>query len=136
MNTNNNSVNQLISKSVNQIKPKLIVLDEKFTKLIPDPKLKKIIYYFGGGFLGLIFLILLFGIILLPFRNTQTFTGFLLNKPRVIVSSPVPQKELNETQKKLLNLENAIKDLKFPESILNIPMIEHDINVGESDIKI
>lgn len=119
-----------IQSVLEKMKPKLILLDEKFGKIITDSKLRKIMYIFVGGFLGFVILIIVIGIISLSFRNTNNSDGgLILNKPNIINSSPVPQKELNETQKSLLNLENRIKDLKFPESILNIPVIEGKISL-------
>jgi hypothetical protein len=125
-----NKIKSVIQSIINSVKLKLILLDEKFAKLITDSKLRKIMYFFVGGFLGFILLIIIVGIISLPFRKTSNRDdGLTLNKPNIINSSPVPQKELNETQKSLLNLENKIKDLKFPESILNIPVIEDNITL-------
>ncbi len=114
------------------IKPRLILADEKFAKIITDSKLRKIMYIFVGSFLGIMFLIIVVGIIALPFRKSNldsNSNGFILNKPNIIVASPIPQKELNETQKKLLNLENRINELKFPESILNIPVVQSGLNI-------
>jgi hypothetical protein len=119
-----------IKEFVEKMKPKLVLLDEKFAKLITDSKLRKIMYFFVGGFLGFVVLIIIVGLISLPFRgNNVQSDNFIINKPKIINSSPVPQKELNETQKSLLNLENKTKDLKFPESILNIPVIENSITL-------
>jgi hypothetical protein len=123
-------IKSVIQSIINSVKPKLILLDEKFAKLITDSKLRKIMYFFVGGFLGFVVLIIIVGLISLPFRgNNVQSDNFIINKPKIINSSPVPQKELNETQKSLLNLENKIMDLKFPESILNIPVIENNITL-------
>ncbi len=124
------NIKSKIQSLFEKVKPKLILLDEKFAKLITDSKLRKIMYFFVGGFLGFVVLIIIVGLISLPFRGGSAQSdNFIINKPKIINSSPVPQKELNETQKSLLNLENKIKDLKFPESILNIPVIENNITL-------
>lgn len=115
-----------------KLQPKYVALDAKFAKLITDSKLRKIMYIFVGSFLGIMFFIIVVGIIALPFRKSNldsNSNGFILNKPNIIVASPIPQKELNETQRKLLNLENKIKELKFPESILNIPVVQSGITI-------
>lgn len=123
-------IKPVIQSVINSVKPKLILLDEKFAKLITDSKLRKIMYFFIGGFLGFVVLIIIVGLISLPFRGGSAQSDkIIINKPKIINSSPVPQKELNETQKSLLNLENKAKDLKFPESILNIPVIEDNITL-------
>ena len=125
-----NNIKSKLQSLFEKLKPKLILLDEKFAKLITDSKLRKIMYFFVGGFLGFIVLIIIVGIITLPFRATNNNDGGLvLKRPNIVNSSPIPQKELNETQKNLLNLENRTKDLKFPESILNIPVIEKDLSI-------
>lgn len=125
-----NNIKSKLQSLFEKLKPKLILLDEKFAKLITDTKLRKIMYFFVAGFLGFVVLIIIVGLISLPFRgrNIQS-DNFTINKPKIINSSPVPQKELNETQKSLLNLENRTKDLKFPESILNIPVIQSNIKI-------
>jgi len=117
-----NSVKQALS-------PKLLVLDSKFQSLIPNPKLRKILYISVSGLFGFMFFLILLGLILMPFRKTDGTNGLSLMKPKIVVSSPGPVKELNETQKELLNIENKIKDLKFPESILTIPVIESNIKI-------
>jgi hypothetical protein len=117
-----NSLKQALS-------PKLLVLDSKFQSLIPNPKLRKILYISVLGLFGFMFLLIMLGIILSPFRNKNVSNGLTLTKPKIVVSSPEPIKELNETQKELLNIENKIKDLKFPESILTIPAIESKITI-------
>lgn len=125
-----NNIKSKLQSLFEKIKPKLILIDEKFAKLITDSKLRKIMYFFVGGFLGFIVLIIIVGIITLPFRATNNNNeGLVLKRPNIVNSSPIPQKELNETQKNLLNLENRTKDLKFPESILNIPVIEKDLSI-------
>ena len=117
-----NSLKQALS-------PKLLVLDSKFQSLIPNPKLRKILYISVLGLFGFMFFLIILGLILMPFKKTGGTNGFSLTKPKIVISSPNPIKELNETQKELLNIENKIKDLKFPESILTIPVIESNIKI-------
>ena len=114
---------------INIVKKKFEKLDERFTILIPNQKIRRALYIYSGVFLGLVLLILLIGIIFLPFKNEKIDDEFVLNKPAVIISSPVPSEELSNTDKKLLNIEGRINDLKFPESIINIPVIESDIEI-------
>jgi hypothetical protein len=117
-----NSLKQALS-------PKLLVLDSKFQSLIPNPKLRKILYISILGLFGFMFLLIMLGIILSPFRNKNVSNGLTLTKPKIVISSPEPIKELNETQKELLNIENKIKDLRFPESILTIPTFEKNLTI-------
>lgn len=118
-----------INTIIESLKPKLNNLDLKFQGLIPNPKLRKVLYYGVGGLFGFIFLLILLGLLLSPFRKKNTSNDFSLTKPKIESGSPAPQKELNETQRQILNLENKIKDLKFPESILTIPTIESDLHI-------
>mgnify|MGYP001570413990 FL=1 len=113
----------------NSLKPKLIMFDAKINSLVPNPKIKKILYIGVGSLFGFMFLIILLGLLLSPFRNNTVDLGTKLNKPNIVSVSPEPQKELSETQKEILNLENRIKELRFPESILNIPVIERDLSI-------
>lgn len=107
----------------------ITILDTKVSTLVPNPKTKKIFYIAIGSLFGFMFLIIILGLILSPFRNQKQETGTTLNKPEIIVSSPKPQIELTDTEKVILNLETKIKELKFPESILNIPQIETNITI-------
>ena len=67
--------------------------------------------YIGvGSLFGFMFLIILLGLLLSPFRNNTVDLGTKLNKPNIVSVSPEPQKELSETQKEILNLENRIKN--------------------------
>lgn len=117
-----------MKNKLNQIKPLLQKIDLKFQTLIPNPKLRKVLYYGVGGLFGFMFLLVFLGLLLSPLKNNNS-DGFLLTKPKIENPSPAPQKELSETQKQILNLENKIKDLRFPESILTIPTIESDLHI-------
>lgn len=111
------------------VKNIITILDTKISTLIPNPKTKKIFYIAIGSLFGFMFLIIILGLILSPFRNQKKETGTTLNKPDIIVSSPKPQIELSDTEKVILDLEIKIKELKFPESILNIPQIERNLSI-------
>jgi len=132
-----NKLNQLISSLVSTIreawestlKPKLLTLDAKITIFLPNLKLKKILYILIGSLFGFMFLVIIVGIITSPFRNKNNSQETVLNKPQIKTSSPAPQKELTETLKKILDLEIKIKDMRFPESTLNIPVLESDIKI-------
>lgn len=109
--------------------PKLVILDSKISILVPNPKTKKILYISIGSLFGFIFLIIILGIIISPFRNKDGSSEIILNKPQIETSSSTPQKELSETEKNILNLETRIKEIRFPESILNIPIVETDLKI-------
>ena len=113
----------------NSLKPKLIMLDAKVSTLVPNPKIKKILYTGVGSLFGFMLLIIILGLILSPFKNTDQTSGNILNKTKIITTTPEPQKELSEVQMNILNLEIRIKEMRFPESILNIPVIETDISI-------
>lgn len=118
-------MNNLLEK----IKPRLITIDQKVTTFLPNSKLRRIVYIALGSMVGFMFLIIILGLILSPFRNQKQEIGTTLNKPNIIVSSPKPQIELSDTEKVILDLETKIKELKFPESILNILQIETNITI-------
>ncbi len=113
----------------NYVKPTLIAIDTKVNTLIPNPKIKKIAYIGMGSLFGFMFLIIIIGILVSPLRNTPSDNGIVIKKPNTIVSTPEPQKELSDTQKELLKLENQINDTTFPESELNIPLIERELTI-------
>ncbi|KKP47207.1 MAG: hypothetical protein UR39_C0005G0020 [Candidatus Woesebacteria bacterium GW2011_GWA1_33_30] len=122
-----------INNILDKLKPKLLSLDMKFQSLIPNPKLRKLLYYaIGVLFVFMLFLILL-GLILSPFMKNGDSDGLTLNKPKIEAPSPATRVNLNSTQKELLELENKVRDLKFPESILTIPNIESGIKIQKND---
>jgi hypothetical protein len=82
-----------------------------------------------GSLLGFMFLIIILGLLLSPLRESNNDEGTVLKKANIIVDSPKQQVELNENQKQILMIENEIKELKFPESILNIPIIESNLAI-------
>lgn len=116
-------------KMKEKIKSKLILFDKKVNIFIPDPKVKKIAYIAIGSLFGFMFLIIFLGLLLSPLRNQTKENNISLNKTKIIVSSPKPEEELSETQKQILNLETKIKEMRFPESILNIPTVERNISI-------
>jgi hypothetical protein len=74
-------------------------------------------------------LIIILGLLLAPFRNQGESNGNILKKPQIINVSPEPLKELSETKKRIIKLEMEVKEMRFPESTLNIPVIESDIKI-------
>ena len=111
------------------IKPKLNLLDKKFESLIPNPKLRKVLYISVISLFGFMFFLILLGLILSPFANKNNSIGFTLNKPKIVAPSPVSEINMRDDQKKLLDLKNRIKDLRFPESLLTIPTIESKLSL-------
>lgn len=111
------------------VKNIITILDTKISTLIPNPKTKKIFYITIGSLFGFMFLIIFLGLLLSPLRNQTKENNISLNKTKIIVSSPKPEEELSETQKQILNLETKIKEMRFPESILNIPTVERNISI-------
>lgn len=120
-----------ISDSINlKFKPILSKIDLKASELIPNPKVKKISYIAFGSLFGFMFLIIIIGILTAPFRNSNLNKKIeSVKKPVVITQSPEPQKELSENQNEILKFKNSIKDLNFPESLLNIPFVEREITI-------
>lgn len=123
-----NKINQLISKSINHVKLVLTSVDGKISILVPNPKLKKILYISIGSLFGFMLLIIILGILLSPLKNNNQPTT-VINKPKIVSSTPEPQKELTEIQKDIFKLENEIKNLKFPDSNLNIPVLIEKITI-------
>lgn len=114
---------------IEKVKPKIILFDQKVDTFLPNPKIKKIAYIGLGSLFGFMFLIIILGLFLSPMRNVRNSDGLTLKKTNIIIDSPKPQMELNENQKQILMLESEIKELKFPESILNIPVIESNLSI-------
>lgn len=112
-----------------KVKPKVILFDQKVDTFLPNPKIKKIAYIGLGSLFGFMFLIIILGLLLSPMRNANNTEGLTLKKTNILIDSPKPQMELNENQKQILMLESEIKELKFPESILNIPVIENNLSI-------
>ena len=122
-------VKTTIGTIIEKVKPKVILFDQKVDTFLPNPKIKKIAYIGLGSLFGFMFLIIILGLLLSPLRNARNSDGPTLKKTNIIVDSPKPQMELNENQKQILMLESEIKELKFPESILNIPVIESNLSI-------
>lgn len=122
-------VKTTIGTIIEKVKPKVILFDQKVDTFLPNPKIKKIAYIGLGSLFGFMFLIIILGLLLSPLRNARNSDGLTLKKTNIIVDSPKPQMELNENQKQILMLESEIKELKFPESILNIPVIESNLSI-------
>ena len=118
-----------MNKILDLVKPKLVILDSKISTFVPNPKIKKILYISIGSLFGFIFLIIILGIIISPFRNIDRSSEIVLKKPRIETSSSTPQRELSETEKKILDLETRIKEMRFPESTLNFPVIETGLSI-------
>lgn len=114
---------------IEKVKPKIILFDQKVDTFLPNPKIKKIAYIGLGSLFGFMFLIIILGLFLSPMRNVRNSDGLTLKKTNIIIDSPKSQMELNENQKQILMLGSEIKELKFPESILNIPVIESNLSI-------
>lgn len=131
-----NSQDNLISKIRNlvlnlksKIYPTVLKIDEKVDTLIPNPKLKKIIYIAVGSLFALMFVIIILGLLFSPLKNGSQNTQSLFKKPEIGSTSPKPQVVLSERQKQILKLQTEVNEMKFPESILNIPVIESDLKI-------
>lgn len=122
-------INEIIQKILAVVKPKLVTIDTKINVLIPNPKMKRVLYITVGSLFGFMFLIIVLGLLLSPFKNKTTDSETKINKPNIQNSSPEPQKELSEIQKQIMKLENDINNLTFPESTLNIPIIERGLSI-------
>jgi hypothetical protein len=120
---------QLVNKVISAVKPKLVILDSKITTLIPNPKTKKILYIAVGSLFGFMFLIIILGIILSPFRQQDSTAEPEIIKRVLPTSGPNEPIILTDIQKEIKDLENIIKELRFPESTLNTPVVESDISL-------
>lgn len=124
------SINKLKEFLNANLKPNLLKIDAKVDTLIPNPKIKKIAYIGAGSLFGFMFLIIIIGILVSPFRNKGTqSTGESLKKTIIITSTPEPKKELTESQKEIIKLGEEVKNITFPESVLNLPIIEKDLSI-------
>lgn len=122
-------INEIIQKILAVVKPKLVTIDTKINVLVPNPKMKRVLYITVGSLFGFMFLIIVLGLLLSPFKNKATDSETKINKPNIQNSSPEPQKELSDIQKQIMKLENDINNLTFPESTLNIPIIERGLSI-------
>lgn len=120
-------ITSTVKTIIEKIKPKLVLFDQKVDTFLPNPKVKKIAYIGVGSLFGFMFLIILLGLLLSPFRKTQD-NRLLLNKPKIVVDSPKPEVNLTEKQKEILKLQTEINEMNFPESLLNIPVIESNLS--------
>lgn len=128
-----NKIKEIINNLKLKFGPKIMAIDTKFGTFMPNPKTRKIVYITMGSLLGMMFLVIILGLLLSPLRKTQDTSGTILNKPSILNSSPEPVKELSETQKTILNLELRTKEMTFPESILNTPVLESNIKIESSN---
>lgn len=124
-----NKLQETISNLKAKVLPKLTLIDSKFQTFMPNPKLRKLTYITMASLFSFMFLIIVLGLLLSPLKNTGNNTGITLNKPAITLNSPVPVAPLSAMQQKLLDLEIKIKNLVFPESILNTPVIETDLKI-------
>ena len=112
-----------------KLSPKLLELDSKFEKLMPNPKLRKVAYIAMGSLFGFMLLIIILGILVSPLRNKNTTPSSLFKKPQIVAQSPKPVVELNENQKQIMNLKGEIEKLTFPDNLINIPIIERKLSI-------
>lgn len=127
-------INELLTKFKEfiglKVKPNLLKIDAKIDLLIPNTKIKKVAYIAVSSIFGFMFLIIILGIIISPLRNkSQVSTTQKIKKTATSQPSSKPQKELTDTEKEVLKLENKINEMTFPESLLNIPVIERDLSI-------
>jgi hypothetical protein len=73
-----NKVSEACRSAVKKI---ITILDTKVSTLIPNPKTKKIFYIAIGSLFGFMFLIIILGLILSPFRNQKQES--ILNIPQI-----------------------------------------------------
>lgn len=111
-----------------KITPKLLEFDTKFEKFMPNQKLRKIVYIATGSLFGFMLLIIILGIMFSPMRNAGQNTQSLFRKPNIVAESPKTQIELNENQKQILLLKGEIEKVTFPDSLINIPVIESKLS--------
>jgi len=113
-----------------QEKIKLLMgnIDQKISILIPNAKLKKMAIVSVAGF-GILFFML---IILAAFMGRGGDSTFVLNKPDIVSSSPLPQKESTNNQKLLNDLRDETEKLKFPPAELT----PFDMDIGKKLEKI
>lgn len=118
---------------VNKIKPKLLALDSKFETFMPNAKLRKLVYIAVSSLFGLMFLIIILGLLFSPLRNNNSQTQNLFGrKPVILQESPKPAVTLNENQKQINDIKIEIDNLTFPDKRINIPLIESDLKIDQS----
>lgn len=124
-----NKINQTLTNIKSKLGPKLILIDNKFSSFMPNVKLRNIVYITMLSLIGFMLLIIILGLLLSPLRNNRVQTGFTLKKPNIVNGTPLPAVSMSATQSKLLELEKQINNLKFPDSSVNVPVIEFEIKI-------
>ncbi len=133
VNSNLDNIKLKVLDFVNKIKPKLLAVDSKFETFMPNAKLRKIVYIATSSLFGFMFLIIILGLLFSPLRNNGNQTQNLFgNKPVIIQESSKPAVVLNENQKQINTLKMEIDNLNFPDTRINIPLIEFDLSINQS----
>lgn len=123
-------ITNIIQKTKEYLSPYLLRFDNKVTGLIPNPKLKKILYIGVGSLFGFMLLIIILGLLLSPLRSTGQTPNTVINKPNIINNqSSRPEAELTENQKLINSYARTIRETNFPPNTLNIPVVERDLSI-------
>lgn len=127
------SIKLKILDLLNKIKPKLLALDSKFETFMPNAKLRKVVYIAVSSLFGLMFLIIILGLLFSPLRSNNSQTQNLFGrKPVILQESPKPAVTLNENQKQINSIKIEIDNLTFPDKRINIPLIESNLKIDQS----
>jgi hypothetical protein len=127
-----NKIKVILSNFKSKISPKLLEIDTKFAEFMPNPKLRKLAYITSTSLFGFMFLIIILGLLLSPFRNNGATNQSLFKKPNIIQESPKSQTKLNENQKQINEFKKEIDNLNFPDTRINIPIIENNLSIDQS----
>lgn len=111
------------------ILPKIGSVDTKISTLIPDIKLRKILYILLGSVFVFIFLIIILGTIFVNLENIPKPDTLILNKPEINTATNETLDESTKIQEEMLQLETSIKKMVFPDSLLNIPQIKTGLSI-------
>lgn len=118
-----------ITEILSKIKVKLAPIDSKMQSLIPDAKIRKILYIGLGAIASIFVLLILLAIILTPLRVTSDQTGSIFRRPEIKQGEEKKEVLLTPNQTKIKNLSEKIKSLQFPESLVNPPEILLEITI-------
>ena len=117
-----------ITQIIQFLKTKFIFLDTKISALIPNSKIKKILYIGVGSLLGLMILIILLGMLVKPISKSK------IESKINIANTPEPTKNSTvNTSSEVDKIRIQIENLQFPEKTLNIPVIQSGFDVVKSE---
>lgn len=115
-----------------KIQPRLISVDQKLQNIIPNPKLRKTLYITVVSFVGMFLFLIIIGILIGPVQRGKNTSSNNINKIKITATNSPTTTMQTENQKILNQYATKIKELKFPQGELNIPLILFGLEINQS----